>query len=213
MRDVTMHLNRAGADAAIERLRRIAWHTNPYAASAPELMREYLRRAALWARAVNCPQCWPFSDYGKRVVSPLHFQGLQLPGYSLLDDKPKYSRGADPLEDRILQLWQYLTATPRRVGGLHGHLCLWFVRWQALGISPLQSGIELPEPYEPLIVLFERGAWFSREHGYIDVGSTGFSPSEASVYAKSTPIVSLDQATLDDIDKIGKRDRKSGLLS
>ncbi|WP_223648956.1 hypothetical protein [Hymenobacter psoromatis] len=210
-------LDRPAVRAAIARVGNIKWGESDYhrLGSAQALMREYLRRAGLVTEAVRQFRgyllAWPWLDAaawlaktdedgskGPELMRDVH--APTLPGYSLLEDEPAYwGPGVDPLEDEVRALSQRLSA---------GHLtyymrrtCFYYLRWEAIKNHPAVRALGLPDLYEPLIMLYERGGWFRMEHGdYIDFGSsmTGKSTPAQAAQFSSLP---LDPATLDQIDR------------
>jgi hypothetical protein len=76
------------------------------------------------------------------------------------------------------------------------------LKWTAIQDSPEARRYNLPAPYEPLVVIFERGgevykgelgrAWFVTKGELI--------PRMHEYYDHTTPIVELDSAILDAID-------------
>ncbi|GLW64799.1 hypothetical protein Arub01_30430 [Actinomadura rubrobrunea] len=60
---------------------------------------------------------------------------------------------------------------------------------------------ELPDPFEPLIVLFERGSLFSSEgSGYIDVDGLGIRRGRFVDYLQDEPRAPVDREQLNDLD-------------
>lgn len=162
-------------------------------------MREHMRVAALWARALNCNSRWPFFDVAAAAFRGPGGAQPQLPGYTVLDEDASLSEPG-PLETRFQALWEFLHTPPRLLISIESRFCLWFARWEALGDAPLLQEFSLPHPYLPLLTLFERGGWFTREHGYIDIAGCGLLPSRAELHLREVPFTSLDGATLDRLD-------------
>ncbi len=203
-----MRWDSAAAEAAMERLERIPWEPGPPdAASSLFLMREYLRRAALWAEALQCPDRWPFFDVAAQAVRRDGGDAGRLPGHSLLAPEPDYAEGSDALEERVRDLWRHLTGLSLGAGGLHAHICLWSVRFVAAQGTPSIAQSPLPPPYEPLIVLYGRGQWFRREQGIIDFDAGGIMPGRWDRHAQQAPVTALDTATLDRLDEADRARR------
>ena len=57
--------------------------------------------------------------------------------------------------------------------GVLRSVCRWFLEWETVRESREIVGLDLLHPYEPLIVMFERGGQFQRESVFIDVSSVG----------------------------------------
>jgi hypothetical protein len=80
-------------------------------------------------------------------------------------------------------------------------ICQNALTWAAIQDSPEARRYNLPAPYEPLIVIFERGGdVFKGELGGWDVTFATLSRAMHEYYDRTTPIVELDTATLDAID-------------
>ena len=210
-------LDRPAVRAAIARVGNIQWgESDPYRlGSAQALLREYLRRAGLVIEAVRQSRSyqvvWPWFDAaawladtdedgsaGPKLIRDVY--DYTLPGYSLVEDEPEYwGPGVDPLEDEVLALSQLLSA-----GHLTFHMrrtCFYYLRWEAIKHHPAVRPLALPDLYEPLILFYERGGWFRMEHGdFIDFGSSMTGKSTPAQAAQFSPL-SLDPATLDQIDQ------------
>jgi hypothetical protein len=108
------------------------------------LMREFLRRSAWWAQQFGAPDTWPFYDIAELVA----------PGVASPEEM------AARLEELIRTQvgWPGAALTCR--AALH---------WAAV----LDAGARPPageDPYEPLLLFFERGGTFTTEGGFIEVG-------------------------------------------
>ncbi|BCJ77795.1 hypothetical protein CS0771_73390 [Catellatospora sp. IY07-71] len=123
-----------------DRLAAVVWPEDfTRAYSRMRLMREYLRRSAHWARTLNVPENWPFFDIAECVDPTVH-----------LDEQ-----FAQRFEQRLIEN-----------GALfhHREYCLWALRFSALGaVRP-----DLPDPFEPLVQVYERGGSFGMEAGTIN---------------------------------------------
>ena len=75
----------------------------------------------------------------------------------------------------------------------------------------VHAGIPLPpqleDPFEPLLLMFERGGGFTTEAGFIDLGGSSVLQKTWRGHLSTQPIVSLDQATLDALDEPKKSAR------
>lgn len=138
------------------------------------LMREYLRRAALWADAVDSTE-WPFFD----IAAGLDF-----------------AVGAD--DDAMLRAERDLDA--KSVGGLVRRMAMAALHFAALRDTGT-SLPDLPDPYEPLILMFERGGGFTLDGtGFIQVDMAGIPRGKREAHMSPEPRVSLDSAALDALD-------------
>lgn len=113
-----------------------------------DLMREFLRREALWANAFGIVESLPFADLPEVVSPGTH---LSVDHLGLIDS---FSRS--PIEKIC---------------------CVYLMKWCQIPKSVVQAcGPSLPaDPYLPLMKLFELGGFFTRERRVnIDVNqSTG----------------------------------------
>jgi hypothetical protein len=185
-------------ELAKERIRSIDWKWNEtkyssIAGSSYFLLQEFLRRAALWAEAfglIDVPGTgWPMIDYASYVDPSLK-----------IDD----SGDSDEVlpEAEKLQV-DHLSWYERRV-------CVYFVHWAAVKDRSEVTKYSLPDPYEPLIVLYERGGSFRKDHsGVWEYHNTsGFPACSANYYLSSEPIVELDKVSLDKADEDFERSRE-----
>ncbi len=207
---MTSGIDKAAALAAIERCRRIEWRVDPARLhSTIALMWEYLRRSAVVAQAVGETRNWPWFDAAVRLSLP-NVDRPFLPAYVFLDAKPPYERpGVDPLEDAVIALNQHFNAIPRGPDqfppNYYGrHSCWWYIRWASVKNHPALAPPALPDPYEPLIVLYERGGSFHTEHGFIGIFSCSMMPQGTPAYwSTQEPLPSLAPAALDALDREG----------
>lgn len=112
-----------------------------------ELMREFLRREALWAKQIGLDFKLPFADLA----------GLICPKVS----ESEFHR------DEILEFSSSLAETKCLSNAM---------KWVLLREkSPnVLAGFHLPAPYDPLLTLLARGGCFSQEHGvFVSVGESG----------------------------------------
>jgi len=166
------------------RLRAITWNDEDAAfdhtSSRVALLREYLRRAALWARAYQADGAWPFFDIAERVDPAIRAQAevvAELDGY----------------------IWDNV--------GLPSieRTCRGAVHWAAFRA---QARVELPgadDPYEPLLLMYERGGGFSTESNSFDLTGIMLPTRPLEDYLSTEPVVRLDTHTLDALDAAGGR--------
>jgi len=141
------------------------------------LMKEYLRRAAWWAKATKAERLWPFFDIAAAVDPAVR---------------------ADPavverVEAHLKKKLQGVPVTRACVRALH---------FAALA----DAGVPLPSapshPFEPLLLMFERGGGFHVEGGgLIDVDTLGIRPGSIEDNLASDPIVPFDDYTLNALDQ------------
>ncbi|MBD2770055.1 hypothetical protein IC235_19375 [Hymenobacter sp. BT664] len=164
-------------DQAIARIKAIDWELKDYrAASHIALLKEYLRRASLWATALDCADKWPFFDVAAQI------------DFSLRLDEAK-----------VEALKRYLAPFP--VSRTIRRMCEWFVHWAVVKNSPQVTKTALPDPYEPLILLYERGGDFYLEQGFFHFPVGCFPRGTCSQHYNLVPHILLDEQVLDRLDK------------
>lgn len=142
------------------------------------LLREYLRRGAWWAEALKTKQ-WPFFEIADAV-------------------NPKVR--ADPSVVRRVEA--HLTSELQ--GGLMVRVCMQALHFAAL----LDTGAKLPKvpdsaalPYEPLLMMLERGGGFRLESGVlIEVDMRSVQQGTLQSNRVDKPVVELTLAALDALD-------------
>ncbi|WP_051836439.1 hypothetical protein [Streptomyces sp. NRRL WC-3742] len=166
-----------------DRLKAIAWKAPGTAIkkgfSRAALMEEYFRRAALWLDAYGEPQMWPFFDLAEIVdpsvrVDPVLIEDIEL----FIDDACGSSYAMD--------------------SGAAA------VQWAALTSAPGVQLPPLPDPFEPLLRLYERGgASFQFANGFIDFGMIMVPRGRWRGHLALDPVVELDDRALDVLDAAG----------
>ncbi|MFJ4770734.1 hypothetical protein ACIP88_16690 [Streptomyces uncialis] len=155
----------------LTRLRAVEWYEwdKSYACrrSRGMLMREHMRRAALWAAAYGVPEQWPFFDIAQ----------FAEPGL-LLDD------------DLATELDEFVA---RVIPSSAGVLCYAAVRWAAVRSEELP---DLPHPYEPILIMFERGGGYNIEE-MIDLYGVSVPYGDFARSLKLEPFESLDRFVLE----------------
>ncbi|MEV4440466.1 hypothetical protein AB0K09_15865 [Streptomyces sp. NPDC049577] len=163
----------------MERLRSIDWEDDDevfdHAMSRAALLREYLRRMAHWARAFNAEAYWPFFD-----LAPL------------VDPTVRPSDGV------IAELDEYLS---EHVGWPSiARTCRGAVNWAALRAQTTVGLPDLEDPYEPLLLLYQRGGGFTVESHFIDLTGVAVPIKPLEEHLMPDPIVELDPKVLDELD-------------
>ena len=163
----------------LQRLTAVDWH-DEYAfekrKSRTALMREYLRRSAWWAQAVNATDEWPFFDIAAHI-NPAVRANPELVG---------------ELEAFIANNIGFPSVAKTCVAALH---------WAALLATPGVRLPDLPDPFAPLLMMYERGGGFTTEHGFIEVGLQSIVRKSWQDHLTPDQIVSLDPAELDALDR------------
>jgi hypothetical protein len=164
----------ARTEQLITRLRGVVWEESlVHNGSRIALMREYLRRSALWAQALDRADAWPFFDIAAAAGRGALLDEALLD--SVLDGLE--GRGLRPLDPRIIRYMLDFTALPARPQ-------------------------DPPDPFEPLLMVYERGGSFSRAAGSIRIGvGDGVPARSPERYARLAPVEDLGPAALDALDR------------
>ncbi|MFI1994859.1 hypothetical protein [Actinoplanes sp. NPDC020271] len=136
------------------------------------LMREYLRRAALVVGDVQ-PPGWPFADLAAVVAVTV--------------------RADESVTEDVVR-------TVRRAGQFSPipQTCAAAVHWSRLAAD---RGLPWPDPFEPLLLMYERGGGFTfSDAGMIEVDLVGVPHRPPAGYLSAAPIASLDIAFLAETD-------------
>ncbi|MFJ3882869.1 hypothetical protein ACIPW5_36135 [Streptomyces sp. NPDC090077] len=173
------------ASRMLERLRAVDWDMRwdlayERCGSRQVLMWEYLRRAAVWAKACGAEAAWPFYD-----VTPYVDAEFELPS----------AQAAELEELQRTVFWEELRKT-----------CAGAVRLAGLRERDPDAVAGLPDPYEPLVLFFERGGSFSRDCSgvFIDLVGVMCRPGKPAGYLGSRPVDVLDGAVLDALEGEGR---------
>lgn len=166
---------------AMERIFAINWEPDDArVGSQIALLQEYLRRAALWAKTLDCTEQWPFFDIAAIAVG--------------VDP----SQRADNAQVEVLR--HHFSQAPFYTIGIIENTCEWFLHWQVVKNQPEVRKFNLPDPYEPLIILYERGGIFSTEHGLFNFEAASFPRGTWMQHDRDFPVVLLESAALDRLD-------------
>lgn len=169
----------------LERLRAVIWTGDwddavAHVMSRRILMREYLRRAGMWAQAYSAEAAWPFFDVTEYMDSQ-----FTLP-----------SELAKDLQTYLNQLTGDY-AIKRTCSGA--------VRIAEFREQDPAFGADLPDLYEPLVLFYERGGEFLRDNaGFIDLTGVSLRPGTLQGHLSTPRLDSLDDAVLDAVDAEGR---------
>ncbi|WP_327369959.1 hypothetical protein [Streptomyces sp. NBC_01217] len=167
--------------AVLERLRAIDWSDDlkafEHANSRALLMREYLRRAALWARAYGAEQSWPFFDIAEHIA-----EAIRTP--------PEDAAALEEILSGLAPASLKIT-------------CRGAVRWAALRQAQIEWPGDLPDPYEPLILMYERGGGYFLEE-FVDLNGAMIRLGNVESNLSAAPFLTLAPATLDALDAEGE---------
>lgn len=171
--------DQGAAERVLERLAAVKWDDDDGAyrhqRSRSRLSYEFLRRSAQWAQAVGALQGWPFNDLPAAIDPSIRAD-------QALVDTFIAGAGLDPA-------W----ASVQRASGAALH-------WAALGELPRQRFPELDDPYEPFLLLLERGGGFMVGNGFIELGYGSVPIKSSGERAASEPLP-IDEATLHALDE------------
>lgn len=174
-------MTESSARRVLERLRAIDWAddfaASDHANSRALLMREYLRRAALWARACRAEQSWPFFDIAEHVDAEL-------------ETPPDVAA-------EVEEVLAGLAPTSLK------RTCRAALRWATLRDTRDDLPADLPDPYEPLLLMYERGGGYFLEE-YLDLNGVMIRLGNVESNASVTPFLTLAPATLDALDAEGE---------
>lgn len=164
--------------ATAARLNAIDWHQHGYRTwSKAKLMLEYFRRVAQWLAAYGWDEPVPFFDLAVYLNPNVRAD----PG-AVEEAVEKASKGG----------WNVQQVIP------------FILHWAALKATPgftVPDGLE--DPFEPLLLLFERDGGFLTSNGYAEMGFLSVPIAKWRDRASRPPLAGLDPATLDEIDRAG----------
>jgi hypothetical protein len=146
------------------------------------LFKEFLRRTALVAELVGLLDIrgsgWPMLDYAAYFDADLELEDKEIEAF------------AGELHVNSFPYWY------------SERVCVYFMHWMAVEDHPEVINHNLLNPYEPLIILYERGGNFRRDKdGTWEFSSTAFFIGSSSSHLSSTPVVELDEGSLNQADK------------
>ncbi|MFE7181180.1 hypothetical protein [Streptomyces erythrochromogenes] len=172
------------ASVVLNRLRAVEWvgdrdHVLARVMSRRVLMREYLRRAALWAQEYAVERAWPFFDVTEYV-----------------DPEFRLSSGT------AADLEAFLGRVP---GSEIRETCAGAVRLAEMRERNPAVLPDLPDLYEPLVLFYERGGEFVRDDaGGLDLTGVSFRPGTPQGNLGTPPFQALDGTVLDALDARGR---------
>lgn len=168
----------------LNRLRAVEWlgdwdYVFGHVMSRRLLMREYLRRAALWAQAYSAEDAWPFFDVTEYVA----------PDFRL---SPEVAT----------ELEEFLTKVP---GHALKRTCAGAVRLADLRVQNSAWHPDLPDLYEPLVLFYERGGEFLQDNaGGLDLTGVSFRPGTPQGNLGTPPLLTLSETVLDAVEAEGR---------
>jgi hypothetical protein len=197
-----MNLN--PVEQAKHRVLSINWkYDNPCKEGSHRLLfNEFLRREALAAQATGALNTQSYLELVDKYPAFIDMPGV---GWLMHD----YAAFFDPslkLEDEEI----HALAEELQVKGYpfwySARVCVYFIHWAAVQDHPTVMQQHLLNPYEPLIMLYERGGTFRRDKdGTWEFASTAYFIGSASSYLVSTPVADLkDEDSLNLADKAFK---------
>ncbi|MGW5926320.1 hypothetical protein ACWF2L_08730 [Streptomyces anulatus] len=179
------------AESLVDRISVINWQVEElsftHGPSRAKLMREHLRRAALWVQELE----------KKNLIPP--FGAGQPEGWLFADIAHEIDSSVSPSAELSARLNDFLsenTSAP-----LAGRICRFALNWASLPDETLSNFPDLPGPFEPLINLFGRGGGFWVENEFIDFVEYRVRLSGWQVHIDRQPLSSLDASYLNSLDE------------
>ena len=172
-------MNQSHTAATLARLEAVDWKGDSgfdHRRSRVRLMAEYLRRAARWAQVLDATDEWPFFDIAAHVDPSVH-----VPADQAKDLEALIYRGIG---------WPSVRTASRAA-----------LRWAALPDAGTPWPTNLEDPFEPLLLMFDRGGGWTIEAGFIDVDGAAIRQQTWLDHLTTEPTVSLNPATLDALDE------------
>jgi hypothetical protein len=164
--------------ATAARLNAVDWERHGYRTwSKAKLMLEYFRRLAQWSDAYGCAEPVPFFDLALYV-------------------NPNVRADPEVVEDAVQRAAK---------GGWNAQQVVPFMlHWAAVRAAPGFAPPEgLEDPFEPLLLLFERDGGFHTSNGYAEMEYLSVPIAKWRERAARPAMPSLDPAALDEIDRAG----------
>ncbi|MBL8165998.1 MAG: hypothetical protein JNJ61_28700 [Anaerolineae bacterium] len=131
------------------------------------LFKEYLRRMLLWSQALAV-RGWPFTILAKYIDPSVQIDPT-------IEDQFK----------KILYPTPFIRTT-----------CMSYLMWALIENTPIVNSYALPNPYEPLIQMYEGGYYFYREHHVVVIegmkGEVNTIMLTPDLYNTDIPFISLD---------------------
>ncbi|WP_237305344.1 hypothetical protein [Streptomyces sp. SAT1] len=164
----------------LERLRTVEWYgdwdtATAHTRSRALLMREFMRRSALWAENYGAQVEWPFFDITEFIDPAFSFD-------------PEVERELDEFLMRMVP-------TPSTA-----RTCRGAVRWPAFRAARAEDLPDLPDPYEPLLLMYGRGGGYSVEE-FIDLYGVMIPYGNFESNLRAESFLTLEASTLDALDQ------------
>lgn len=142
-------------------------------------IREWLRRMALWAKALNATQKWPFLNIADEIFGE---QEISEPVIIEIFGQKEVT------ESFLAEITLFLS---EHVNTYTNITCIWYLRWSGVKYQKEVIQFNLPDPYEPLIVFFELGGWLRKEQKFLD--GVMIDIDNWKEYDLLEPFISLDE--------------------
>lgn len=165
-----------------ERLKQAPWSYPQYdhVYSRASLMTWYLRRSLQWASQLECEENWPFFDIAACI-------------------DPNLELDEDLVHDVVASLPPTLPQLALIIRTIR-----WILKFETLLGGGLADLTSLSHPFEPLILMYERGGAFSRDGaGFVEVDGVSIAVhyEGRSRFRAPKPILAFDSETLDGLDR------------
>ncbi|MET8752912.1 hypothetical protein ABZW32_22840 [Streptomyces sp. NPDC004667] len=177
----------------VERISAIDWRATEesfeHGTSSARLMRGYLRRAALWVQELQKAQPTPFFE----VTQPERWPFFDIARHVDASVRPDAELAAE-LEAILAE---------RSSSRLVGRICQAALNWASLSPDALARFCVLPDPFEPIILVFEQSGAFWIENGFIDFVAGRVRLTTWEDHLATEPLSALDKAALDAMVDVG----------
>ena len=166
-------------DSLLKQLLGIQWYADEAPGDGVEadfrvsLAKEFLRRSALWAKALGHAGEWPFFDVA----------ALAVPGVRAAPD----------------DLAALHAALDGRLSSQHLRWCEWMLHWEAAQRAGVDRPQAPPDPYRPLLRIFERGCSVMRHHGDLLIGAASIPLRARDHWLVETPFVAESAVIADSL--------------
>jgi hypothetical protein len=176
---MTSNFNHSALDSVMNKIQSISWKfSDDHVYSNAKLLQEHFHRLALWCEALGDFSRWPSSDIMYMIMHrKSDDDAIEKIQYEL-------DRHAPYLSYSDLRAWER-----------------WF-HWQIIHDYALETHPSLPDAFEPLIRMYERGGAYYTEHGYAFVGKRGVQIfcNPPDYYVNNSFVSALDDVSLNRLD-------------
>jgi hypothetical protein len=165
-------------DRLLQRLIAVKWKADPNRfRSHKALLIEYFRRSAIWAKKLDCVNEWFMFDIA------LH-----------IDPTVRADNSSVQMLETHLNSGEQIP--PEMKGLLH-----YALHWAAVKGRNLTEPFNIADPYEPIVMMYERGGFFYISHDGIEITYVNtISRRGWQAYASDIPYDNTTESELDSLD-------------